>query len=65
MDQAKKSYPLVLWPKAPHQKVTVVGLLFIPEKADHGVLSLDHKKGEVNLRHCPKSTHNMLVVSDW
>ena len=30
-----------------------------------GGLNLDHQRGEVNLRHFPKSRQSMLVVSDW
>ena len=30
-----------------------------------GGLNLDHQRGEVNLRHFPKSRQSMLVVSEW
>ena len=43
---------------------SLVVLLLIPAQADHEVLSLNHHKGEVNLRHIPKSKQNMLMVSD-
>ena len=56
---------LVLWLQAPHQKSVVAGSLLISAQADQEVLSLDHQKGEVNLRHFPKSRQSMLVVSDW
>ena len=61
----KKSYPLVLWLQAPHQKLVVVGLLIIPEQAYQEVLISDHQQGEVNLRNFLKSRQIMLVVSDW
>ena len=61
----KTFYTLVLWIQAPHQKSVVVGFLIIPVQADQEVLSLDHQKDEVNLRHFHKSRHRMLVVSDW
>ena len=51
------SYPLVLWLQVPRQNVVVVGFLLVPPQADQEVLILDHQKGEVNLRHCPKSIH--------
>ena len=46
-------------------KASVVGFLLIQVQADQEFLSLDHQKGEVNLRHFPKSRQGMLVVSDW
>ena len=60
----KTLHHLVLWLQAPHQKAVVVFWLLIPAQADQEVLSLDHKKGEVNLRHFPKLIQSMLVVSD-
>ena len=51
--------------QAPRIKSAVVGLLIILAQADPEVFSLDHKKGEVNLRHFPKLRQSMLVVSDW
>ena len=43
----------------------MVGSLLIPAQSDQEVLSLDHKKGEVNLQHFQKSRQRMLVMSDW
>ena len=45
-------------------KAVVEGSLIIPAQANQEVLSLDHQKGEVNLRHCPKPGQSMLVASD-
>ena len=47
------------------QKAAVVVLPLISAQEDQEVLSLDPQKGEVNLRHFPKSRQSMLVVSDW
>ena len=35
-------------------KISGGGLLIISAQGDQKVLSLDHQKGEMNLRHCPK-----------
>ena len=43
----------------------VVGLLIIQSQAYQEVLILDNQKGGVNLLHCPKSRHSILVVNDW
>ena len=62
MDQAKTSYPLVLWIRASRQNVVLVGLLIIPAQSDQEVWILDFQKGGVNLIHYPKSRHSMSVV---
>ena len=43
----------------------MVGLLLIIAQVDQEVLSLDNKKGEMNLIYFTKSRQSMLVVSDW
>ena len=57
LHHAKTSYLLVLWLQAPLQKAEMVGALLILAQADKKVLSLDHQKGEMNLRHFLKSGH--------
>ena len=42
---------LDLWLQGPHKNAVVAGSLLIPVQAIQEVLSLDHQKGGVNLRH--------------
>ena len=43
----------------------MVCLMLIPAQADQEVLSLDHQRGEVNLRYYHKSRQRILVASKW
>ena len=47
------------------QKISGGGFAAYSSTGGSGGLNLDHQRGEVNLRHVPKSRQSMLVVSDW